>query len=173
MSAPFENKNIQNIPPLPKRRVLISESGAVDLPLQLGGRSSLPDIPATKPPQEIEDRKGETARVAKRLLALIEDHRVAATRLGVALDAPAIDVVLRALEAETRREDPTPILKQGEEVQCYVLTALYEELIAEPSNILFTTQVSEDIIRYEAMEAAFWAECIAALRKKLTPVKGR
>jgi hypothetical protein len=39
MSAPFENKNIQNIPPLPKRRVLISESGAVDLPLQLGGRS--------------------------------------------------------------------------------------------------------------------------------------
>ena len=43
------------------------------------------------------------------------------------------------------------------------------ELLAEPSNILFTTQVSEDIIRYEAMEAAFWAECIAALRKKLTP----
>ena len=78
-----------------------------------------------------------------------------------------------ALEAETRREDPTPILKHGEEVRCYVLTALYEELIAEPSNILFTTQVSEDILRYEAMEAAFWAECIAALRKKLTPVKGR
>ena len=121
MSAPFENKSIQNIPPLPKRRVLISESGAVDLPLQLGGRSSLPDIPATKPPQDIEDRKGETARVVKRLLALIEDHRVAATRLGIALDAPAIDVVLSALEAETRREDPTPILKQGEEVRSYVL----------------------------------------------------
>jgi hypothetical protein len=33
--------------------------------------------------------------------------------------------------------------------------------------------MSEDIVRYEAMEAAFWAECIAALRKKLTPVKGR
>jgi hypothetical protein len=96
MSAPFENKNIQNIPPLPKRRVMISESGAVDLPLQLGGRSSLLHIPATKPPQEIEDRKGEAARVVKRLLALIEDHRVSATRLGVALDAPAINVVMRA-----------------------------------------------------------------------------
>ena len=168
MSAPFENKRIQNIPPLPKSRVMISESGAVDLPLQLGGLDPLPDIPAAKPPQDIEDRKGETARVVKRLLALIEDHRVSATRLGITLDAPAIDVVLRALEAETRREDPTPILKHGEEVRSYVLTALYEELIAEPSNILFTTQVSEDIIRYEAMEAAFWAECIAALRKKLT-----
>ena len=96
MSAPFENKSIQNIPPLPKRRALISESGAVDLPLQLGEQSSLLDIPAAKPPQEIEDRKGETARVVKRLLALIEDHRVSATRLGIALDAPAIDVVLRA-----------------------------------------------------------------------------
>ena len=96
MSVPFENKNIQNIPPLPKRRVLISESGAVDLPLQLGEQSSLPDIPAAKPPQDIEDRKGETARVVKRLLALIEDHRVSATRLGITLDAPAIDVVLRA-----------------------------------------------------------------------------
>lgn len=169
MSAPFENKYIQNIPPLPKRRVMISESGAVDLPLQLGGLDPLPDIPDAKLPQDIEDRKGETARVVKRLLALIEDHRVAATRLGITLDAPAIDVVLRALEAETRREDPTPILKHGEEVRSYVLTALYEELLAEPSNILFTTQVSEDIIRYEAMEAAFWAECIAALRKKLNP----
>ena len=69
MSAPFENKNIQNIPPLPKRRVMISESGAVDLPLQLGGLDPLPDIPAAKPPQDIEDRKGETARVVKRLLA--------------------------------------------------------------------------------------------------------
>jgi hypothetical protein len=44
---------------------------------------------------------------------------VSATRLGIALDAPTIDVVLPALEAETHREDPTPILKQGEDVRSY------------------------------------------------------
>jgi hypothetical protein len=57
--------------------------------------------------------------MVKRLLALIEDHRVSATRLRIALVVPTIDVVLCALEAETHRKDPTPILKHGEEVRSY------------------------------------------------------
>jgi hypothetical protein len=85
------------------------------------------------------------------------------------LDAPAIQQVLLALEAETRREDPHLHLTTGDEVRTYVLTSLYEDLLAEPSNILFTTHVAKDVVRYEAMEVAFWKECVAALRQKLTP----
>lgn len=37
----------------------------------------------------------------------------------------------------------------------------------EPSNILFTTQVNEDVVRYEAMEAGFWRECLGELGRQL------
>jgi hypothetical protein len=156
-----------NIPPVPPRRVVSSAPGRVDLPVSASGAPAQPEAPA-RTPQEIEDRKGETQRVLKRLLAIIEDHRTSALRMGVKLEQ-LLDVVLRALEAETRREDPAPILEQGDAVRTYLATALYEELLEEPSNILFTTQVSEDTVRYEAMEAAFWAGCLAALRAKLIP----
>lgn len=149
------NEPPANIPPLPLRRLLISEAGTAPEP--------------TKPPQEIEDRKGETKRIVNRLMAIIEDHRTSALRLGIRLDAVLLEIVLRALEAETRREDPAPILAQGDEIRTYAATALYEELLEEPSNILFTTQVNPDVIRYEAMEAAFWVECLAALRQKIIP----
>jgi hypothetical protein len=128
--------------------------------------SPLPELAPVKPPQEIEDRKGELRRIVKRLLAIIEEHRVSALRLEIALDATAIDTVLRALEAETRREDPGPILQEGgNEIRTYVLTSLYEELLEEPSNILHTTHIAEGVVRYEAMEAAFWQECVASLRE--------
>lgn len=38
----------------------------------------------------------------------------------------------------------------------------------EPSSILFTTHIAKDVVRYEAMEVAFWKECVAALRQRLT-----
>lgn len=160
---------ISNIPSLPKRRLLISETGTSGLTVSPGGISPLPELEPARPPQEIEDRKGETRRIVKRLLAIIEEHRVSALRMGFVLDAAALDIVLRALEAETRGEDPSPVLADPDEVRCYILTSLYEDLLAEPSNILHTTRVAEDVIRYEAMEAAFWKECVAALREKLIP----
>lgn len=138
--------------------------------MMLGGVSPLPELEPAKPPQEIEDRKGETRRVVKRLMAIIEEHRVSAQRIGVTLDAAALEIVLNALEAETRMEDPQPILQSSaNELLRYVVSSLYEELLAEPSNILFTTHVAKDVVRYEAMEAAFWKECVAALRQKLIP----
>jgi hypothetical protein len=151
-----------------KRRILISESLATDIPLSLHGVSPLPELEPVKPPQEIEDRKGEIRRILKRLLAIIEEHRLIALRMSILLDAAAIQQVLLALEAETRREDPQPHLITGDEVRDYVLTSLYEELLAEPSNILFTTHIARDVVRYEAMEVAFWKKCVAALRLKLT-----
>ena len=157
-----------NIPALPKRRVLISEIGSHS-PISPGGISPLPELEPVKPPQEIEDRKGETRRIVKRLLAIIEEHRVSALRMGFTLDAAALERVVCALETELRREDPSAILADADEVRHYVLSSLYEDLLAEPSNILHTTHIAADVVRYEAMEAAFWQECVAALRKSLIP----
>ena len=156
-----------NIPALPKRRLLISEPGTNGLPLDLGGLSHLTELEPAKPPQDIDDRKGEARRIVKRLLAIIEEHRTAALRMNFFFDTNTLDVVLRALEAETHGEDPSAILSDPDEIRAYLLTSLYEDLLAEPSNILFTTQVAEDVVRYEAMEAAFWKECVAGLRQKL------
>ena len=164
-------ESLTNIPGLPKRRTLIFEDGVSGGPLALGGVSPLPELEPAKPPQDIEDRKGETRRIVKRLLAIIEEHRTAALRMSFVLDADTLDVVLRALEAETRGEDPSPILSDSDEIRAYLLASLYEDLLAEPSNILHTTHVAEDVVRYEAMEAAFWKECLAGLRQKLIPAK--
>lgn len=155
------NEPISNFPKLGSRLVLSDGK-----PLSIHGVSPLPELVPVKPPQEIEDRKGELRRIVKRLLAIIDEHRISAQRLEVAMDAAAIDTVLRALEAETRRENPGPILQEGgDEIRSYVLTSLYEDLLAEPSNILHTTHIAEGVVRYEAMEAAFWQECVASLRE--------
>lgn len=159
--------SFSNIPSLPKRRVVVSETGATPLPISPGGVSPLPELEPSKPPQEIEDRKGETRRIVKRLLAIIEEHRVSALRMGFTLDAPALDIVISALEAEAENKDPSLVLAHEDEIRSYVLKSLYEDLLAEPSNILHTTHIARDVVRYEAMEVAFWKECVAALRQKL------
>lgn len=130
--------------------------------------SPLPAPRSEKPPQEIEDRKGEAKRIVKRLLAVIADHHSSADCIGVALDQPLLLQVVSALEAETRNVDPAPLLAHDDEVRRYLMQALYEELLEEPSNILFTTQVSEDVVRYDAMEVGFWQECLAELRLQLS-----
>ncbi len=136
-------------------------------PLVIGGMPWLPEIDTPKAPQEIEDRKGEAKRIVKRLLAIIADHHSSADCIGVALDQALLLQVVSALEAETRDEDPTPLLQHEDEVRAYLMQALYDELLEEPSNILFTTQVSEDVVRYEAMEGKFWRECLAELGRQL------
>jgi hypothetical protein len=158
---------ISNLHQPEKRRLLFSEGAISDIPLSLHGISPLPEVESPKPPQEIEDRKGEVRRITKRLLAIVEDHRVSALRISIQLDAAALHQVILALEAETRSEDPAVVLADENEIRSYVLTSLYEDLLAEPSNILHTTHIAEDVVRYEAMEVAFWQECIAGLKQKL------
>ncbi len=137
------------------------------IPLAVGGMPLLPEISPSRTPQEIEDRKGEAKRIVKRLLAIIADHHSSADHIGVALDQALLLKVVSALEAETRDEDPTPLLHDDDEVAAYLMRALYEELLEEPSNILFTTQVNPDTVRYEAMEVGFWRECLAELKRQL------
>ncbi len=127
----------------------------------------MPEITPPKAAQEIEDRKGEAKRITKRLLAIIADHHSSADHIGVALDQQMLLKVVAALEAEARNEDPRPLLQDDDPVSAYLMGALYEELLEEPSNILFTTQVNPDTIRYEAMEVKFWQECLAELRQQL------
>lgn len=137
------------------------------LPFRVGGMPLLPEISPRKAAQEIEDRKGEAKRITKRLLAIIADHHSSAGHIGVALDQQGLLKVVAALEAEARNEQPGPMLQDDDEVLAYLMRALYEELLEEPSNILFTTQVNPDTVRYEAMEATFWQECLAELRRQL------
>ena len=160
---------LSNSPQPEKRRLLFSEGSTSGIPLSLHGISPLPEVELPKPPQEIEDRKGEVRRIVKRLLAIIEEHRISALRMGFTMDATALDTVIRALEAETENEDPSLVLANEDEIQNYLLTSLYEDLLAEPSNILHTTHIAKDVVRYEAMEVAFWRECVAALRQTLIP----
>ena len=144
-----------------------SSSPLPKAPFSIGGIPPLPELAPVKPPQEIEDRKSEAKRIVKRLLAIIADHHSSADCIGVALDQPLLLKVVSALEAETRNEDPAPLLCHEDEVRAYLMRALYEELLEEPSNILFTTQVNPDVVRYEAMEVGFWRECLAELGRQL------
>ena len=152
-----------NLTPLAPRR-LVSASGTTEIPSSLHGFSPLPELESPRPPQEIEDRRGEVARIVKRLSSIIAAHRVAALRLSFSLDSSAVVQVTLALEAEIRREDPLPYLADPDVIRHYVLTSLYEELLAEPSNILHTTYLAPDVVRYEAMEVRFWQECVAGLK---------
>lgn len=143
-----------------------------DRPLQLRGLFPIEPLEiAPEPvrsPQEIEDRRGEARRISKRLLAIIADHHRSAEHLSVAMDRDFLLEVIDALFAESERKDPAPFLNDADEVRSYLKRALYEELLEEPSNVLFTVQVSPDVMRYEAMEVEFWRECLAQLKAKLT-----
>jgi hypothetical protein len=118
-------------------------------------------LPPTGP--KIPDRTGEVPRVLKRLKTLIGTHYESSVRSGYPLETIDLRAVVSALLAESRGEDPTPHLDTGNEITTYFRRALYDELLEEPSNILFTTKVSEDVVRYEAMPVDFWRECLEAL----------
>lgn len=121
----------------------------------------LPTLPAVE--QEIEDRKAEAKRVVKRLAAIIEDHRQSAIPLNIELGAKEISSVLSALREHARGGTGTPVPGANDEVHGYCLNRLFDELVEEPSNILFTTKTGPDTIRYEAMNADFWMECLDLL----------
>jgi hypothetical protein len=169
MSEPDSNPAdaFANIPGLSDRRIVISEDQGRIPAFVMRGIAPLAEPAPIRKPQVIEDRRTEIQNITRRLLAIIEEHRVSALRIGFELDRKELGIVIDALEAETRGEDPHALLATGGEILSYILTALYEELLAEPSNILHVTQVNEDTVRYEAMEVAFWQQCLASLKQKL------
>ena len=126
------------------------------------------DNPPYRPasPRVIEDAQSEQRRILKRLRGLIEMHQEFAVRMNVALEVADVLAVIDALVAEAERCDPLPVLKCPDDVREYARFTLYEEMLGEPSNVLLSTRVSAETMRYEAMPRAFWLDCLRALRKE-------
>lgn len=128
-------------------------------------------FPPTETQQAIADRKGEAKRIVKRLAAIVEDHRQAALPLDIELGAKDISSVLTALREHARGGAGTPVPGSRDEIHGYCLNRLFDELVEEPSNILFTTVTGPDTIRYEAMSAAFWMECLDLMEATFCPIE--
>ena len=127
----------------------------------------LPTVPETE--QKITDRKGESKRIVKRLAAIVEDHRLSAIPLNIELGAKDISCVLDALREHARGGAGTPVPGGRDEVHSYCLDRLFDELVEEPSNILFTTKTGPDTMRYDAMTADFWLECLDLMEATFCP----
>jgi hypothetical protein len=82
-----------------------------------------------------------------------------------------MQLVLLALDADAEGRDVNVHLDGGDEISAYVRRNLFDELVGEPSNIFYTTQVDAKTVRYEALPKDFWKECIKLLRQKLTELR--
>ena len=110
--------------------------------------------------QEMEDPHGEAQKIIKRLAAIVEDHRQAAIPLSIDLASEDIRSVINSLKEHAKGGKGTPVSGARDEIHGYCLNRLFEELVEEPSNILFTTQKGSESVRYDAMSASFWLECL-------------
>jgi len=125
------------------------------------------EIPApVEADQDIDDPKGEAHRVIKRLVAIVEDHTRAAKLLHLDLSADDVLAVIASLQDHAKGGKGVPVSGGRDEIHSYCLDRLFEELVEEPSNILFTTQKGEDSVRYDAMNASFWLECLDLFGRK-------
>lgn len=115
----------------------------------------------------IENRAQECARIVKRLLEMIDRHVASLTKSGLSISWAEMQLVLLALEADADGRDVNVHLEAADEISAYVRRNLYDELVGEPSNIFYTTQVDGKTVRYEALPKDFWKECLSLLRQKL------
>ena len=120
--------------------------------------SEIPSNPEVD--QEIQDRKGEAEKVVKRLITIFEDHKDAAIPLKIKLSSQDLRLVLKALRDHAKGGSGSPVSGSRDEIHGYCLNRLFDELVEEPSNILFTTKTGPDTMRYDAMNASFWIECL-------------
>ncbi len=125
----------------------------------------LPDAAPGK--LEVENASAEIRRMVKRLRVLLVPHFESASRLGVILGPDDLRAVIDGLLAEADGLSPDSHLHCPEELRSYLRRTMFDELLAEPSNTLYTTQINEEVVRYEAMPADFWKDCLRALRAKL------
>lgn len=164
------SKSLMKTIPLPKMgRRVIAVSGLT----QEAENFSLPETPEPRREHDISDRRTESGRILKRLLIITGDHSESAQRLGVELQNVDIQSVIGALRSHAKGNDVSSVPGQRGEIHQHVLDSLFSELVEEPSNIFFTTVSGLDSIRYDAMEPAFWIECLDLLEhtlcEKLTP----
>ncbi len=80
--------------------------------------------------------------------------------LGIQFTAEDIRAVIACLRDHAKGGPGLPIQGTRDEIHTHVLTRLFEELVEEPSNILFTTITGPESTRYDAMSPSFWLECL-------------
>lgn len=124
-----------------------------------------PEVPVGR--LKVENQSAELRRVVKRLRVLLLPHFESASRLGLVLGADDIRSVMNALIADADGLSPEPALACAEALRGYLRRSMFDDLVGEPSNVLYTTQVNADVIRYEAMPAEFWKSCLLAFREGL------
>lgn len=117
--------------------------------------------------QPIADRDVESGRVVRHLLAIVREHRASARRIGSPLDEGALRAVFDALRVESLGGDPRALLQHPDPVAAWLRQALFEDLLEVPGNLFSTTRLDEETVRYEAMEAAFWRECLVELEERV------
>lgn len=127
--------------------------------------SEIPSNPEVD--QEIQDRKGEAEKVVKRLITIFEDHKDAAIPLKIKLSSQDLRLVLKALRDHAKGGSGSPVSGSRDEIHGYCLNRLFDELVEEPSNILYTTRTGPDTMRYDAMNASFWIECLDLMETTL------
>jgi len=116
--------------------------------------------------QEMEDPNGEAQRIVKRLVAIVEDHKQGAKPLNIELGVDDVREVISSLKKHAKGGAGVPVSGARDEIHGYCLNRLFEELVEEPSNILFTTQKGTDAVRYDAMSANFWLQCLELFELK-------
>ncbi len=125
----------------------------------------LPDASPGK--LEVENAAAEIRRVVKRLRSLLVPHFETAERMKIVLGPDDLRAVIDGLIAAADGCNPDPHLECPEELRLYLRRTMLDELADEPSNILYCTRVNDDVVRYEAMPADFWKNCLQALRDRL------
>jgi hypothetical protein len=113
--------------------------------------------------EALTNRKGEVARVVKRLLAIVREHRSSARRVGAPIDPTALGMIVNALRIASFGRDPRPLLHHPDPVAAWLRQSLFQDLLEEPGNVLFTTRIDDETIRHEATEVEFWKECLREL----------
>jgi len=127
----------------------------------------------TPPPVEVEqpmdDPLAESKHIIQRLCVIVEDHRQAASHMDIQLGSNDLKLVIGALREHARGKEGLPVPHARDEIHGYCLNRLFEELVEEPSNILYTTKKAADTVRYDAMNTKFWIECLDLMEAKYCP----
>ncbi|MEC8690439.1 MAG: hypothetical protein VX016_02665, partial [Verrucomicrobiota bacterium] len=106
-------------------------------------------------------------RVINRISGIILEHREASLQLNVVLGWNELSIVIDALRDHAQGGQGILQLAGLDEIQAHCINRLYEELVEEPSNILYSTPTGPSTTRYDSMEPSFWIECLDLLENEI------
>lgn len=115
------------------------------------------------------ERNAEIQRVIKRLKVLIQEHITSAIELGINIDSDDVLAVIESLHEHAMGGLGLPVSGARDTIHSHVLNRLFEEIVEEPSNILFVKEgaSSKEPHGYESMDIDFWIECLDHMKKEL------